>query len=91
MAVKYAEVYDIYQHLPLQDAPKFTQFGIVGLKICHLATLHPYRISGSKVQEKRIGATSGFDVIIPIFSDFSQFSSFSLEEHPHKNQGTAGL
>jgi hypothetical protein len=28
----------IYQHLPLQDPPKFTQFGIFGLKINHLAT-----------------------------------------------------
>jgi hypothetical protein len=27
----------IYQPLPLQDPPKFTQ--ILGLKICHLATL----------------------------------------------------
>jgi hypothetical protein len=30
-----------YQHLPLQDPPKFTQIGIFGLKICHLATLPP--------------------------------------------------
>jgi hypothetical protein len=29
----------MYQHLPLQDPPKFTQIGIFGLKICHLATL----------------------------------------------------
>jgi hypothetical protein len=28
-----------YQHLPLQDPPKFTQIGIFGLKIYHLATL----------------------------------------------------
>jgi hypothetical protein len=28
-----------YQHLPLQNPPKFTQIGIIGLKICHLATL----------------------------------------------------
>jgi hypothetical protein len=27
------------QHLPLQDLPKCTQIGILGLKICHLATL----------------------------------------------------
>jgi hypothetical protein len=25
----------------LQDTPKFTQSGIFGLKICHLATLFP--------------------------------------------------
>jgi hypothetical protein len=34
MAVKY-----MYQHLPLQDPPKFTQIGILGLKICRLAAL----------------------------------------------------
>jgi hypothetical protein len=32
--------YKIYQHLPLQDPPKFTQIGIFGLKIYHLAILH---------------------------------------------------
>jgi hypothetical protein len=30
----------IYQHLPLQDPPKFTQIWIFGLKIYHLATLY---------------------------------------------------
>jgi hypothetical protein len=30
----------MYQHHPLQDPPKFTQIGIFGLKIYHLATLH---------------------------------------------------
>jgi hypothetical protein len=29
----------IYQHLQLQDPPKFTQIGIFGLKVYHLATL----------------------------------------------------
>jgi hypothetical protein len=29
----------IYHHLSLQDTPKFTQIGIFGLKIHHLATL----------------------------------------------------
>jgi hypothetical protein len=28
-----------YQHLPLQEPPKFTQIWIFGLKNCHLATL----------------------------------------------------
>jgi hypothetical protein len=28
----------IYQHLPLQDPPKFTRIWIFGLKTCHLAT-----------------------------------------------------
>jgi hypothetical protein len=32
-------VHKIYNHLPLQDPPKFTQTGIFGLKIYHLATL----------------------------------------------------
>jgi hypothetical protein len=30
----------IYQHLPLQDPPKFNQIGILGLKKYHLATLN---------------------------------------------------
>jgi hypothetical protein len=29
----------IFQHLPLQDPPEFTQIGIFGLKTNHLATL----------------------------------------------------
>jgi hypothetical protein len=29
----------IYQHLPFQEPPKFTQTGIFGLKKYHLATL----------------------------------------------------
>jgi hypothetical protein len=29
----------IYQPFQFQDPPKFTQIGISGLKICHLATL----------------------------------------------------
>jgi hypothetical protein len=32
-------VHKIYQHLKLQDPPKFTQFWIFGLKTNHLATL----------------------------------------------------
>jgi hypothetical protein len=32
-------VHKIYQHLPLQDPPKFTQIWIFGLKANHLATL----------------------------------------------------
>jgi hypothetical protein len=34
IAVKYVD-----QYLQLQEPPKFTQIGIFGLKICHLATL----------------------------------------------------
>jgi hypothetical protein len=29
----------IYEHLPLPDPPNFSQIGIFGFKICHLATL----------------------------------------------------
>jgi hypothetical protein len=29
----------IYQHLSLQDTPRFTKIGIFGLKIYHLATV----------------------------------------------------
>jgi hypothetical protein len=32
-------VHEIYQHLPLQDPPKFPQIRIFGLKTNHLATL----------------------------------------------------
>jgi hypothetical protein len=40
MATKYVYQIDkIHQHLPLQVPAKFTQNGIFGLKICHLATL----------------------------------------------------
>jgi hypothetical protein len=35
------DTYLIYQHLPLQEPPKFAQIGILGFKICHLATLLP--------------------------------------------------
>jgi hypothetical protein len=31
----------MYRHRPLQDPPKFTQIGIFGLNIYHLATLQP--------------------------------------------------
>jgi hypothetical protein len=34
VAIKY-----VYQHLPIQDPPKFTQIWIFGLKTNHLATL----------------------------------------------------
>jgi hypothetical protein len=48
MSIKYKNrpfngptVHKIYQHLPLQDPPKFTQIWIFGLKTNHLATLLP--------------------------------------------------
>jgi hypothetical protein len=42
MSIKYGKWpyrHKIYQHLPLQAPPKFTQIWIFGLKIYHLATL----------------------------------------------------
>jgi hypothetical protein len=35
----YQMAIEIYQHLSMQDTPKFTQIRIFGLKIYHLATL----------------------------------------------------
>jgi hypothetical protein len=37
----------MYQHLPLQDPPKFTQIWIFGLKTDHLATLFTASISAA--------------------------------------------
>jgi hypothetical protein len=39
MAGKLTKWPKIYQNLSMQDPPKFTQIGIFGLKINHLATL----------------------------------------------------
>jgi hypothetical protein len=39
MVVKRPNGNVLYQHLRLQDPPKFTQIGIFGLKMCHLANL----------------------------------------------------
>jgi hypothetical protein len=39
MALKETECHKIDQHLPLQDRPIFTQIGIFGLRVYHLATL----------------------------------------------------
>jgi hypothetical protein len=39
MAVTYSKWHNIYQHLPLQHPPKFTETWIFGFKIYHLATL----------------------------------------------------
>jgi hypothetical protein len=40
VAVKYTKnVHKLYQHLPLQDPPKFIQIWGFGLKVNHLATL----------------------------------------------------
>jgi hypothetical protein len=39
MAGKYSKWPKIYQHFPFQGPPKYTQIGILGMKIYHLATL----------------------------------------------------
>jgi hypothetical protein len=39
----------IYQHFPIEGPPKFTQIGILGLKINHLATLLPRRKNNSSL------------------------------------------
>jgi hypothetical protein len=54
-------VHKIYQHLPLQEPPKFTQIGISGLKINHLATLSATSPKQSKPQS--FFATDTFYII----------------------------
>jgi hypothetical protein len=44
----------IYQNLPLQEHPKFTQIRIFGLKTNHLATLLSATVH-KVVEEKKIG------------------------------------
>jgi hypothetical protein len=44
----------IYQHLPLQDPSKFTQIGIFGLDMCHLATLDLKRENSLGSQKLRM-------------------------------------
>jgi hypothetical protein len=56
MATKYTKCpndrpkgHKMHTHVPFQDPPKFTQFRIFGLKICHLATLsHSSKLVGVK-------------------------------------------
>jgi hypothetical protein len=50
----------IYQHLPLQHHPKFTQIGNFGLKTYQLATLIPAIEFGSWVKQKLLGGTGEF-------------------------------
>jgi hypothetical protein len=44
MAITYTNI--------LQDPPKFTQIGILGLKMCHLATLLEIQFFGTHLTEK---------------------------------------
>jgi hypothetical protein len=48
MAIQY-----MYQHHPLQELSKFTQNGIFGFKICHLATLVPRNHHWQKQKNKK--------------------------------------
>jgi hypothetical protein len=45
---KYQNGYKIYQRFTLQDPPKFTQIGIWGLKMYHLATLIKVNLNNKK-------------------------------------------
>jgi hypothetical protein len=56
----------IYQHLPLQYPRKFTQIGIFGLKIYHLATLSRRETQTSK---KRFGSYVGILSPLYVFYD----------------------
>jgi hypothetical protein len=51
MAIRYSK---IYRHLPLKGPPKFTQNGIFGLKLNHLATLADIR-EKAPLREKLFG------------------------------------
>jgi IS5 family transposase len=55
----------MYQHLPLQDRPKFTQIWTFGLKICHLATLVSTNIDRN--------AFTRFIATVNLFSDSCVF------------------
>jgi hypothetical protein len=55
----------ICRHLPLQDPPKFTQFGIFGLKVCHLATLVTAGMAAFQGCQIFLGATNQFGKNIP--------------------------
>jgi hypothetical protein len=69
MSIKYAKwpenwpngSHKIYQHLPSQDPPKFTQIGIFGLKINHLATLIEGRALFPGKEERQFG-----DSLLPL-------------------------
>jgi hypothetical protein len=47
----------IYQHFPFQGTPKFTQIGILGMKINHLATLVGLSFTDEKVCLPGIGSS----------------------------------
>jgi hypothetical protein len=49
----------MYQPLPLQDLPKFTQNRILGLKIEHLATLFTYDNAATYENEKFMSENVG--------------------------------
>jgi hypothetical protein len=65
----------MYQHLPLEDPPKFTQIGIFGWKTCHLATLLDTIVPKSQPPAVH-RQFPGFGVV-PIFTFFFFFSLLS--------------
>jgi hypothetical protein len=73
----------IYQHLPSQDPPKFTQFGIFGLKTNHLAT----QLTPTLVLENRPrGMGTSWLLDRPLFKNCPQVSAYEWEEgrrQPH--------
>jgi hypothetical protein len=50
----------MYQHFPFQGAPKYTQIGIFGLKINHLATL-----ARTPTQKKFLASTKRRFAMLP--------------------------
>jgi hypothetical protein len=57
----------MYQHHPLQELSKFTQNGIFGFKICHLATLVPRNHHWQKQKNKKEKNSGSGVVRISVF------------------------
>jgi hypothetical protein len=53
----------MYKHLPLQDLTKFTQIGIFGLKIYHLATLASTIRSFQGAKKSSFTKTANFRIL----------------------------
>jgi hypothetical protein len=72
-------VHTIYQHLSLQDTPKFTQTWIFGLKIYHLATL-TYPCRNGLIR-------SSADAYLPLFANVAlSFPSCSHRNGTRQNE-----
>jgi hypothetical protein len=59
MAVNIPNGHKIHQHFPFQDSPKYSQIGIFGMKINHLATL---KYNNNKKQVFREKSLKYFEV-----------------------------